>query len=44
MVTNFLQKIGETNVVSLTPLTYTHLDIGSQKLMSDYAVMVVYRG
>ena len=44
MVTTFLQKVGETNVVSLTPLTYTHLDIGSQKLMTDYAVLVVYRG
>jgi len=44
VVSNFLQKIGETNIVSLTPMTYTHLDIGSQKLMTDYAVMVVYRG
>lgn len=43
-VTNFLQKIGETNVVSLTPLTYTHVDIGSQKILTDYAVMVVYKG
>ena len=44
MVTAFLQRVGETHVVSLTPLTYTHLDIGSQKLMTDYAVLVVYRG
>ena len=44
MVTAFLQKIGEVNVVSITPMTYTHLDIGSQKLMTDYAVMVIYRG
>ncbi len=44
VVTGFLQKVGEHNVVSLTPMTYTHLDIGSQKLMTDYAVMVVYRG
>jgi ribosomal protein S27E len=43
-VTNFLQKIGETNVISLTPLTYTHVDIGSQKILTDYAVMVVYKG
>ena len=43
-VTNFLQKVGEQNVVSLTPLIYTHVDIGSQKILSDYAVMVVYRG
>jgi ribosomal protein S27E len=44
VVTNFLAKIGEANLVSITPLTYTHLDIGSQKLMTDYAVLVVYRG
>jgi len=44
VVTNFLGKIGEPNIVSITALTYTHLDIGSQKLMSDYAVMVIYRG
>jgi len=44
MVTAFLQKVGESNVVSITPMTYTHLDIGSQKLMTDYAVMVIYRG
>ena len=43
-VTNFLQKIGETNVVSITPLMYTHVDIGSQKILTDYAVMVVYKG
>lgn len=44
MVTSFLQKVGEQNIVSLTPMSYTHLDIGSQKLMTDYAVMVIYRG
>jgi len=43
-VTNFLQKIGETNVVSITPLTYTHVDIGTQKILTDYAVMVVFKG
>jgi DNA-directed RNA polymerase subunit RPC12/RpoP len=43
-VTNFLQKIGEANVVSITPLTYTHVDIGSQKILTDYAVMVVFKG
>lgn len=44
VVSNFLIKVGESNVVSLTPLTYTHLDIGSQKLMTDFGVMIVYRG
>lgn len=44
MVTNALAKIGELNIVSINPLSYTHLDIGSQKLMTDYAIMIVYRG
>lgn len=44
VVTNFLQKVGEANVVSINSLTYTHIDIGSQKLLTDYAVMVVFRG
>lgn len=44
MVSDFLQKIGETHIVSVTPLTYSHLDIGSQKIMSEYAVMIVYKG
>src|SRR5258708_14301638 len=44
MVTNFLAKMGEANIVSITPLSYTHLDIGSQKLMTEYGVMVVYKG
>jgi hypothetical protein len=43
-VTKFLQKIGQPNIVSITPLTYTHVDIGTQKILTDYAVMVVYKG
>ena len=44
VVSNFLIKIGETNMVSITTLTYTHLDIGTQKLLTDFGVMIVYRG
>ena len=44
VVSNALIKIGETNVISISTLTYTHLDIGSQKLMTDFGVMIVYRG
>ncbi len=43
-VTNYLQKVGETNIISITPLTYTHIDIGSQKILTDYAVLVVFKG
>lgn len=44
VVSNALIKIGESNVISISTLTYTHLDIGSQKLMTDFGVMIVYRG
>lgn len=44
VVTNFLVKVGEPNIISVTTLTYTHLDIGSQKLMTDFGVMIIYRG
>lgn len=43
IVTNFLNKIGETNLVSITPLTYQHIDIGSQKAITDYGVLVIYK-
>jgi DNA-directed RNA polymerase subunit RPC12/RpoP len=44
VVSNFLGKIGEENIVNISPTTYTHIDISSQKLVTDYAVMIVYRG
>jgi hypothetical protein len=44
VVTNFLIKIGESNLISITTLTYTTLDIGTQKLMTEFGVMIVYRG
>lgn len=44
MVSNFLGKIGESNLISITPLAYTYLDIGTQKLLTDFGVMILYRG
>ena len=44
MVSAFLIKIGEASIVSITPLTYSHLDIASQKLITDFGVMIVYKG
>jgi DNA-directed RNA polymerase subunit RPC12/RpoP len=40
----FLGKVGESNIVNISTLNYTHLDIATQKLLSDFAVLVVYRG
>ncbi len=42
-VAAFLNKIGEENIVNLTPLTYTHIDIATQKILTDYAMQIIYR-
>jgi hypothetical protein len=44
VLTNFLGKVGEANIVSIHPINYTNLDIGTQKLMTEYGVFIVYRG
>ena len=43
IVSEFLQKLGEANLISITPLTYTHLDLGSRQLMTDFGVMIIYK-
>ncbi len=44
IVTDFLARVGEENIISINTLNYTYLDIGSQKLLTDFGVLVVYRG
>ena len=44
VVSNFLQKVGEAGLISITTITYTPLDIGSQKIMTEFGVLIVYRG
>jgi hypothetical protein len=43
-VTRFLQQTGEANVVNIMPIVYTHMELASRQWVSDYGVMVVYRG
>jgi hypothetical protein len=44
VVTEFLQKIGQDNIVSISAINYSHHDPVSQKLITDYGVMIVFRG
>lgn len=44
VVSSFLGRIGDQNLVSITAINYSHIDIGSQKLLADYGVMIVYKG
>lgn len=43
-VTAYLNEVGEPNIVSLHPISYEIFDVGTQKIMVDYGVIIVYRG
>ncbi|MEO6182590.1 MAG: hypothetical protein ABIP71_05740 [Verrucomicrobiota bacterium] len=43
-VSEFLGKIGQENVVSVTPITYSHFDLNVRQNMTDYGVLLVYKG
>ena len=44
VVSKVLGEIGEANVVSINTLGYTHVDMGSRQILTDYGVMIVYKG
>jgi ribosomal protein S27E len=43
-VSDFLQEIGEANIVATHVVGYEQFDVGIQKIMTDYGLLVVYRG
>ncbi|HAB15923.1 MAG TPA: hypothetical protein DCE44_05680 [Verrucomicrobiales bacterium] len=43
-VTRILNEIGDENIVSITPLNYSYVELGSQKILADFGVMIIYRG
>ncbi|MFM7100150.1 MAG: hypothetical protein ACKO3N_03160 [Verrucomicrobiota bacterium] len=42
-VMEFLNKIGEDSLVSITPVYYSYVEMGTQKLLTDYGVMILYK-
>jgi DNA-directed RNA polymerase subunit RPC12/RpoP len=43
-VTDFLNKVGEPNVISVSTFNYQHLDLATRQMVTDYGIMIVYRG
>jgi DNA-directed RNA polymerase subunit RPC12/RpoP len=43
-VTAFLQDVGETNLISIHTISYEMFDVGVQKIMTDYGLVIVFRG
>lgn len=44
VVSEMLEKIGNDNVVSVTPISYSHLDLNTRQNIMDYGVIIVYKG
>jgi hypothetical protein len=44
VVTAFLNEVGEANMVAMHTISYTHFDVGTQKILNDFGVIVLYRG
>jgi len=44
VVSKFLLEIGEQNLMSVHTVSYTYFDVATQKMLTDYGVLVVYRG
>ena len=44
VLSDLLQKIGRENIVSINAINYTHVDMSSRALLSEYGVTVIYIG
>jgi L-lactate utilization protein LutC len=42
-VSEALSQIGAENIISVLPLNYEHIDIATEKIVTDYGIIVVYK-
>ena len=43
-VSHFLSELGQINVVSISTITYSTVDMQTQRQVDDYGVLVVFKG
>jgi len=44
IVSRFIDMVGQPNVISISPVSYSTLDLASHQILTDYGAMIVYRG
>ena len=44
IVSNFLEKVGWANVISVTPVNYSYVQLDTRANITDYGVLIVFRG
>ena len=43
IVSDFLNAVGEENIISITPINYSYVEMGTQKLVTDFGMAIVYK-
>jgi hypothetical protein len=43
-VSAFLAKVGQPNIISINPISYSYVELGSHAVLGDYGVTIVFRG
>ena len=44
ILTKFLVSVGEQNLIGIHCVNYEHFDVKTQKVMTDYGLVILYRG
>ncbi len=42
-VSEALSAIGAENIMNVLPLNYEHIDIATEKIITDYGIIVIYK-
>ena len=44
IVSDFLERVGQPSIISINSINYSTVDAGSRQVITDYGVLVVYKG
>lgn len=44
LVSIFLDKVGQPNIISINSINYSTVDIGTHQVVTDYGVLIIYKG
>ena len=44
VVSDFLNKIGEDNILGHHVLAYTYVDMSTRNILTDYGILIIYKG
>jgi hypothetical protein len=39
-----LEKVGQLNIVNVSPINYSYMELGTRAILTDYGVMIIFKG